>query len=430
MSRKRSHHTRRFPPATERSYHEYLSSVPAPNTSRAELIRLIRGGEDTYLELKVKFSNVEKLTAEIIALANTDGGTLIFGVNDQLRIEGVDDPEQIESDLREICSQHIQPSVFPYLKKVAFDNGRRIVILEIEAHRRPHHTKNFQFFVRDGSSKREATREELSTIYGESPFVRFEQNPLFKARLSDVDEALFWSFVRGICPDDWADNDKGFPTAQMMFDLGLAAKINDQIIITLGGILLFGKHEKVVSLLPQAAITLTRFGGNKNTSPIIEQTVLQGNLLRLYDGSMNFIKRYVDLWEMRPSRKALTEEEQQFSRTNYHREAVIEALTNSIIHRDWSVTDKSARINIYDDSLEIINPSREPELPLHSLRYGISQPPNPRLKTVFTNRHYGLKLTHGGVPMIFDAATIFAKRAPENLSLNNYELRLKIYGWK
>ena len=94
--------------------------------------------------------------------------------------------------------------------------------------------------------------------------------------------------------------------------------------------------------------------------------------------------------------------------------------------------DKNVKYKYYTnvDSLEIINPSREPELPLHSLRYGISQPPNPRLKTVFTNRHYGLKLTHGGVPMIFDEATVFAKRVPENLSLNNYELRLKIYGWR
>ena len=135
MARKRFHNARRSRAAlgSERSYLEYMLSAPAPVMTRAEIVRLLRGGEDTYLELKVRFSNVEKLTAEIIALANTAGGAIIFGVNDQLRIEGVDDPESIETQLREICSRMIQPPVFPYINKVAFDNGRRIVLLEVDA---------------------------------------------------------------------------------------------------------------------------------------------------------------------------------------------------------------------------------------------------------------------------------------------------------
>jgi ATP-dependent DNA helicase RecG len=404
--------------------------VPAPTTSRAELVRMLRGGEDTYLELKVKFSNIEKLTAEIIALANTDGGALIFGVNDQLRIEGVDDPEKIEAELREICATHIQPPVFPYIKKVAFDNGRRIVMLEVEPHRRPHHTRDYQFFLREGSSKRETTREELAEIYGEAPRLRFEQIPLLKANLSDIDESLFWSFVRGANPQEWAANDKGFPTAQMMRDLGLAVRINDDILPSFGGMLLFGRHDKVPHFIPQAQVTLTRFGGNDNTAPIVERQTLQGNLLWLFEGTMRFVNRYVDLWAARPSRKALTEEEQQFSRANYHQNAVVEAVTNFFVHRDWSVTERTARLNIYEDSLEFLNPARPLELPVNSLRYGISQPLNPHLKTVFTNRHYGLSLAHGGVPMLWTEAAAFARRAPEGLTIQGQEFRLKLYGWK
>src|SRR5262249_40240332 len=124
MARKRHNNYQRprQQPGSERSYYAYQLDVPAPMISRAELVRMFRGGEDTYLELKVRFSNVEKLIAEIIALANTDGGAIVFGVNDQLRIEGVDDVESIEEQLREICLQQIQPPVFPYINKVAFDN--------------------------------------------------------------------------------------------------------------------------------------------------------------------------------------------------------------------------------------------------------------------------------------------------------------------
>ena len=75
MARKRNNGYRRprQAPGSERSFHAYQVDLPAPVTSRGELVRMLRGGEDTYLELKVRFSNVEKLTAEIIALANTAG---------------------------------------------------------------------------------------------------------------------------------------------------------------------------------------------------------------------------------------------------------------------------------------------------------------------------------------------------------------------
>ena len=56
-------------------------------------MRLVRGGEDTFLELKVKLSNPEKIAQEIVALANTGGGLIVFGVNDNMRVEGVDDAE-------------------------------------------------------------------------------------------------------------------------------------------------------------------------------------------------------------------------------------------------------------------------------------------------------------------------------------------------
>lgn len=430
MSRKRSNHSRRYPPATERSYHEYLLSVPAPTTSRAELLRLLRGGEDTYLELKVKFSNVEKLTAEIIALANTDGGAMIFGVNDQLRVEGVDDPEKIETSLREICADLIQPPVFPYIDKVAFDSGRRIVVLEVESRRRPHHTRDFQFYLREGASKRETTREELAEIYGEAPRVRFEEVPVLKSSIDDIDESLFWSFVRGINPVEWENNNKGFPTAQLMADFGLATRYKEEVIPNINGLLLFGLHQKVVELTPQASVILTRWGGLNGNSPIIEEQTVSGNLLRLYEGSLSFIRRYTDLREIRPSRKALTEEEEKFSRANYHQNSLIEALTNFLIHRDWSATEKSARINIYDHCIEFANPAQRTELPINSVRYGIAQPPNPKIKTIFTNRHYGLSLAHGGVPMIFEEATAFTRRAPEGLTLSSNEFRLKIYGWR
>lgn len=438
MARKRTNNYQRprQSPGSERSYYAYQMDIPAPITSRAELTRMLRGGEDTYLELKVRFSNVEKLTAEIIALANTAGGAMIFGVNDQLRIEGVEDPEEIEVQLREICAQQIQPPVFPYLNKVAFDSGRRIVILEVSAENRPHRTLDDRFYLREGSTKREATREELSRLYQESFLTRFEQIPIFNADAErDIDESLFWSYVRGVNPGYWGESTKGFPTDVVMRDMGLSLVINDELYPTIGGMLLFGLNDRVRSLIPRADLVLTRFSGNDLDSPIIERLHLQGNLFRLFDGALNFIKRYIDLWDSRPSRKAresagANQSPDSFmtGRANYQRNALVEALINSLVHRDWSARDRQARLNIFDESVELINPAQNPELPLISLRYGVGYAPNPRLKAIFTNQHYGIPVTNGGIPMVYTESGNFAGRFPEGPSITNGEFRLKIYG--
>src|SRR6266851_1096721 len=122
MARRKFRSNQRHEPTTERSFQEYFLSTPAPATSRTELLRLIRGGEDTFLELKVKLSNTEKIAQEIVALANTGGGVIVFGVNDQMRVEGVEDSENVQEELVRICRDEIQPSLFPYIDRISFDN--------------------------------------------------------------------------------------------------------------------------------------------------------------------------------------------------------------------------------------------------------------------------------------------------------------------
>ena len=78
-------------------------------------MRLVRGGEDTFLELKVKLSNTEKIAQEIVALANTSGGLIVFGVNDNMRVEGVDDAEEVREALVRICREQIVPRWCPIL---------------------------------------------------------------------------------------------------------------------------------------------------------------------------------------------------------------------------------------------------------------------------------------------------------------------------
>src|SRR5919112_3026801 len=177
MARRRFRSNQRHEPTTERSFQEYILSTSAPQTSRTELLRLIRGGEDTFLELKVKLSNTEKIAQEIVALANTGGGLMVFGVNDQMRVEGLDDAEGVQAELVRICREEVQPALVPFIDRVAFDNGRRIVALDVVGKTRPYRTRDGRFYIRIGAEKREASREELSSLIEEARPLRFENVP-------------------------------------------------------------------------------------------------------------------------------------------------------------------------------------------------------------------------------------------------------------
>jgi ATP-dependent DNA helicase RecG len=432
MARRRFRSNQRHEPTTERSFQEYILSTPAPQTSRTELLRLIRGGEDTYLELKVKLSNTEKIAQEIVALANTGGGVIVFGVNDQLRVEGVDDPERVQEDLVRICREEVQPPLIPFIDRIALDNGRRIVALDIESKRRPHRTRDGRFYLRIGAEKREASREEISTLLEESRPLRYEDVPALGATMDDIDEAHLWSYLREFEGGAFEEASVvGYPTADVLErDLLLATNDGNDIVPTVAGFVLFGRDERVAELQPRAAVTATRFSGDSLQSPVVERVKLSGNLLSIYEGLTRFVRRYCDLSEVRPKSSAALDESPVPARSSYHRGVVAEAITNMLAHRDLALRDLPSRLHVFDHSLEFVNSRRSvgfSPVAQKAIRYGMPERLNPRLAAVLTNPAYGLKLTLQGLPALLREAKRFSGRKAEIVSFND-EFRLKIFG--
>ena len=434
MARRKFRSNQRHEPVTERSFQEFLSSSPAPQTSRTELMRLVRGGEDTFLELKVKLSNTEKIAQEIVALANTGGGVMVFGVNDQMRVEGLEDAESVQDELVRLCREEVQPPLVPLIDRIAFDNGRRIVALEVEGKRRPYRTRDGRFYIRIGSEKRETTREELSALMDEARPLGYENVPVPGATMADIDEAHFWSFVREFEGDAFAaEAVAGYPTGDVLKrELLLAASNMGEAVPTVAGILLFGRDERVTELLPRSSITATRFAGETTQAPKIESLTLAGNLHTLYESALRFIKRYCDLLQERPRRTAASEEADAsvIARANYQRTAISEAVSNALIHRDLALPHLTTRIHIFDRSIEIINPRRTngfAPVAQRAIRYGVPQRLNPQIAAIFSSPAYGLDLARGGLPELLRQSRLFSGRRAEIHAFND-EFRLRLYG--
>jgi len=429
MPRRKFRHTPRFEPAGDSSFQEYLVNSPGPATTRTELLRLIRGGEDTYLELKVKLSNPEKIAQGIVALANTDGGTIIFGVNDQLRIEGVGNPEWVQAELARICREDIVPPVVPMIDTIAFDSGKRIVALDIDGRRRPYRTRDGRFYLRFGAEKREVSRDALSAWLDEIRPLAFENIPLQGVSEEDFDDSLLWSFASGFADD--APNTALYQTSDFLRkDLLLAVGTTDEFFPTVAAVLLFGKNDRVGELIPRSNVTVARYSGDAVKSQLIEAVEVKGNLLTQFESIIEFIKRYADLGKERPKRKlALVTDEIVQARGHYHYYSIAEATINALMHRDLALRDIRTRVNIYDNAIEFINPRRTNGFSppaSRAIRYGITQRLNPQIAAIFTRREYGINAPHGGLPMILRQSTRFSDRKPE-IYIAGDEFKLKIY---
>ncbi len=428
MARRRFRNSQRFESPTERSFQEYILNTPAPITTRSELLRLIRGGEDTYLELKVKLSNPERIAQGIVALANTDGGTVIFGVSDQLRVEGVSNPEGVQEEIVRICREEIVPPVIPLIDVISFDNGRRVVALDIDGKRRPYRTRDGRFYVRIGAEKREIGRDELSGWLDELRPLGYENIPLSGFPESDFDDALLWSFADAFEIDALGRNQ--YQTGEFLKkDLLMAIGNTEEFVPTVAAVLLFGKNERVIEAIPRSRVRVERISGANGDRQTVEEVEIGGNLAHIFEEVLRFVRRYCDLAKAKPT-KGAGNESPVAARRRYHHFAIVEAIINALVHRDLAIRDVPTRVSIFDEAVEIANPRRTNGFvppASRAIRYGITQRLNPQITAVFTMREYGTHAPRGGLPMILRDSLEFSGKRVE-LTTSNDEFKLKIYG--
>jgi len=103
-----------------------------------ELYEIIEDGESSTVEFKRKFSEPEKIAKEMIAFANTRGGVIIFGVDDNRDIVGVESEkgeiELIDSAAKFYCEPEIQ-----YTYEIHCMKNKDIVVVSVpESKRKPH----------------------------------------------------------------------------------------------------------------------------------------------------------------------------------------------------------------------------------------------------------------------------------------------------
>lgn len=150
---------------------------------RRQLLNFIEGGENLSVEFKQRFSTHEKIAKEVIAFANTQGGFLIFGVNDNGSICGVLSEKGIVELMNQVFEEYIEPKVEFNIEY--FDiNNKEVVVFEIfKSNIKPHRLQDYkaqldlntsQVFVRVNDKSVPASKEMIKLLQAQTSELKLE----------------------------------------------------------------------------------------------------------------------------------------------------------------------------------------------------------------------------------------------------------------
>jgi len=89
----------------------------------AELRKIVRQGEGQHLEFKLKATHPEKIVRGMVALANSEGGWLLLGVDDNRDIKGVKFPLDDEFVMLKAIGEYTSPPLRYRLDKIPLDEN-------------------------------------------------------------------------------------------------------------------------------------------------------------------------------------------------------------------------------------------------------------------------------------------------------------------
>ena len=309
--------------------------------------------------LELKEIVVEDIKKEIIAFANSAGGTLYVGVADDGNIVGVENPDMVIQQISNMVRDSIKPDITMFTRYAAKNvEGKQIVAVEIQrGTERPYYLAKKGLrpegvYVRQGTSSVPATSTAIRRM------IKDTDGDSFEAMRSLEQNLTFQATEK-----EFALRDLAFGISQMK-TLGI---LNTDGIYTNLGLLLSEQCAHTV----KAAV----FEGI-NQSIFRDRQEFTGSLLQ----QMNEVYEYID---RRNQVHSTFDKLRRIDTRDYPEVAIREALLNSLVHRDYSFS-ASTLISVYDDRIEFTSiGGLSAGVSLDDIMLGLSVCRNPKLANVF-----------------------------------------------
>ncbi len=351
--------------------------------------------ENERIEYKSQVS--DEIYKEIIAFANTDGGVIYIGIDDQGNVTGIADVDETYTRITNGIRDAIQPDVTMFVRYVLQED--RVIRMEVgEGSYKPYYLKSKGLkpsgvYIRQGTSSVPASPEQIRQMIKVSDGDIFEEMRSMQQDLSfDTTEKIFERYRVTFSEDKF-------------ITLGLRRLNDDQ----------YTNLALLLSDQCQHTTKVAVFGDADNTT-FKDAREFGGSIFRQLDESF----AYLSLCNRTASTfKGLERIDYQ----DYPEEALREALLNALVHRDYSYSG-SIIINVNDEEMEFISiGGLLPGLSREDICNGISQPRNRKLAEVF----HRLRLIESygtGIRKIFSMYKNCAVQPRIEVTPNSFKLML------
>ncbi|MEA1905881.1 MAG: ATP-binding protein [Euryarchaeota archaeon] len=340
-------------------------------------VRLIKG-EDLHTEFKERLIHADDLAASIIAFANTDGGQMIFGVDDSGQTTGLgDETDHVLQFIDNIAFNNCEPPVTIVQETVRDPQGRIVVIANIlKGDHRPYRTNQGVYYVRTASGRRQASREELLRMFQSTESFYYDETSVFQSSTEDLDDKAIERLLKDI-------TEQGFDIAGISgerlivnWHLVRETKTDGRVhpTPTLTGIIFLASHPQ--QFLPYAYVSALRIPGTDISAEPYDQKHIEGRMVDI----LHDVMRFLDIHLMRPHKIVGLLPE---ARPELPVVTLRESLVNALAHRDYTIS-APVRVIVFDDRVEIRTPGKLPNtVTIESMRWGVHVLRNPTIYNVF-----------------------------------------------
>ena len=351
--------------------------------NEAELRARIAQWEDLQTEFKQEVINPDDLSAAIVAFANAVGGDLILGVSKERRVVGVGDPDKSMQYVDNVSVNNCVPPISIGMEVVPVREGHVVVVHVPRGEQRPYRTNRGLYYIRTASGSRHATREELLRLFQASESMFYDETPLVRLDLGDIDMDSLKAFLASTAQTNAMLE---VDPVRLLHSWRLASGDHP----TIAGMVLFGREPQ--RHLPFAQINAARIPGTDVSVEPSDRKDLSGRLLDVIDQTMRFVRLHLRV----PHKIRRLEPEQ---RPELPEEALREAIVNCVAHRDYTVQGP-VRVFVFDDRVEFHTPGRVPNtIDEDAMRAGTHVVRNPHIYARLSDA--GLVTRAGtGVPRI------------------------------
>jgi ATP-dependent DNA helicase RecG len=308
-----------------------------------ELKERILKGEDLHTEFKESFSDNEDIAKSIVCFANTDGGQLVVGVNDNGEIVGIENIDELLRRIDDVAYNRCEPPVTIVQETLSIENRTILIINVPKGDQRPYRTASGLHYIRSANRCRQASREELLRLFQATESIYYDEIEILRASFKDIDMDYAKNFLEKYF------NLKVEDENLIRYLMNIKALSNNEKP-TLAGIIFLG--EKPQYYIPNGRITAAYIEGDDISISPSDKKSFEGRVPQILDDCMRFLKVYIkEKHIIRGLEPENFPEIEDF--------VLREALVNAVAHRDYTIS-APVRILIFNNRIEFHTPGKLP----------------------------------------------------------------------